>query len=159
MVNNTCGSKIVGDQIATDGEDHEEFGEDDLYVGPLSGRPQPSFSVGRDVQKGFFVAIRSVDGETQPVRIARALSDPDCNLEEPNRILIQYFHPTSRSVDVQEFYTGWNSDRGLRWKIEEKEPPMWEETNALMTTWSIRIKKDTCKCVIKISTTQIEVIK
>ena len=91
--------------------------------------------------------------------IARALSDPDCNLEEPNCILIQYFHPTSRSVDVQEIYIGWDSDRGLCWKIKEKEPPVWEETNALMTAWSPRIKKDTRECVIKILATQIEVIK
>ena len=91
--------------------------------------------------------------------IARALSDPDCNPEEPNRILIQYFHPTSRRVDVQELYTGWDSERGLCWKIEEKEPPVWEETNALMTTWSTRMKKETRECVIKIPVAQIEVIK
>ena len=47
----------VEDQIEEDGKDREEFGEDDLYVGPLSNRPQPSFRVGRDVQEGFFVAI------------------------------------------------------------------------------------------------------
>ena len=39
----------VRDQIAKDGEDCEEFGEDDPYVGPMRGRPQPSFRVGRDV--------------------------------------------------------------------------------------------------------------
>ena len=149
----------VGDQIADDGEDREEFGEDDLYVGPMRSRPQPSFRVGRDVREGFFVAIRPADGETQPVWIARALSDPDCNPEEPNRILIQYFHPTSRRVDVQELYMGWDSDRGLRWKIEEKEWPVWEETNALMTAWSTRMKKDTRECVIKIPAVRIEVIK
>ena len=62
-------------------------------------------------------------------------------------------------MDVQEFYTGWDSDRGLCWKIEEKEPLVWEETNALMTAWLTQIKKDTCECVIKIPTAQIEVIK
>ena len=36
---------------------------------------------------------------------------------------------------------------------------MWEETNALMTAWSTRIKKDTRECVIKIPAAQIEVIK
>ena len=36
---------------------------------------------------------------------------------------------------------------------------MWEETNALMTAWSMRMKKDTHECVIKIPATQIEVIK
>ena len=47
----------VGDQIVEDGEDREEFGEDDPYVGPMRSRPQPSFRVGRDVREGFFVAI------------------------------------------------------------------------------------------------------
>ena len=48
----------VGDHIAEDGEDCEEFGEDDPYVGPLKGQLQLSFRVGRDVQEAFFVAIR-----------------------------------------------------------------------------------------------------
>nr|PNR45284.1 hypothetical protein PHYPA_015055 [Physcomitrium patens] len=147
------------DQFSDDGEDHEEFGEDDPYVGPLRGRPQPSFRVGRDVREGYFVAIRPAEGEIQPVWIARALSNPDCNPEKPNCILIQYFHPTLRSVDVQQFYTGWDSERGLHWKIEENEPPVWEETNALMTAWSPRIRKDTSECVIKIPAPQIEIIK
>nr|PNR31019.1 hypothetical protein PHYPA_027335 [Physcomitrium patens] len=147
------------DQLSDDGEDHEEFGEDDPYVGPLRGRPQPSFRVGRDVREGYFVAIRPAEGEIQPVWIARALSNPDCNPEKPNCILIQYFHPSLRSVDVQQFYTSWDSERGLHWKIEENEPPVWEETNALMTAWSPRIRKDTSECVIKIPAPQIEIIK
>ena len=91
--------------------------------------------------------------------IARALSNPDCNMEKPNCILIQYFRPTSRSVDVQEFYTSWDSQRGLRWKIEENEPPVWEETNALMTAWWPRVKKGIQECMIKILGAQIEIIK
>ena len=39
----------VGNHIAEDGEDREEFGEDDSYVSPMRGRPQPSFRVGRNV--------------------------------------------------------------------------------------------------------------
>ena len=39
----------VEDQIKEDGEDCEEFGEDDAYVGPMRGRSQQSFRVGRDV--------------------------------------------------------------------------------------------------------------
>ena len=95
----------IADQIEEDGEDREEFGEDDPYVGPLSGRPQPSFRVGENVQKKFFVAIRPANGETQPLWIARAFSDLGCNPEEPNHILIQYFQPMSKSVDTQEFNT------------------------------------------------------
>ena len=66
----TCVEANVGDQIAEDGKDREEFGMDDPYMGPMRGRPQPSFRVGRDVREGFFVAIRPADGETQPVWIA-----------------------------------------------------------------------------------------
>ena len=62
-------------------------------------------------------------------------------------------------MDVQQFYIGWDSDRGLRWKIKEKESSVWEETNALMIAWSTQIKKDIRECVIKIPTAQIEVIK
>uniref|UniRef100_A9U6H3 Predicted protein n=1 Tax=Physcomitrium patens TaxID=3218 RepID=A9U6H3_PHYPA len=96
----------LADQLSDDGEDHEEFGEDDPYVGPLRGRPQPSFRVGRDVREGYFLAIRPTEAEIQPVWIARALSNPDCNPEKAKCILIQYFHPTLRSVDVQQFYIG-----------------------------------------------------
>ena len=60
---------------------------------------------------------------------------------------------------VQEFYTDWDSERGLCWKIEENEPPMWEETNALMIAWWPRMKKGTRECVIKIPGAQIEIIK
>uniref|UniRef100_A9U683 Predicted protein n=1 Tax=Physcomitrium patens TaxID=3218 RepID=A9U683_PHYPA len=121
----TCVRENLADQLSDDGEDHEEFGEDDPYVGPLRGRPQPSFRIGRDVREGYFVAIRPAEGEIQLVWIARALSNPDCNPEKPNCILIQYFHLTLRSVDVQQFYTSWDSERGLHWKIEENEPPVW----------------------------------
>ena len=31
------------DELNKDDEEREEFGEDDPYVGPLSGRPNPSF--------------------------------------------------------------------------------------------------------------------
>ena len=45
------------DQLDDDGEDREEFWEDEAYVGPLSGRPNPSFRVAQDLFKGYFVAV------------------------------------------------------------------------------------------------------
>ena len=44
------------DQLDEDGEDLEEFGEDDAYVGPLRNRLQSSFRMARDVFEGYFVA-------------------------------------------------------------------------------------------------------
>ena len=149
---------IVEDQYAEDGDIREEFAEDDIYVGQMRGRPLPSFRVGRDLYEGYFVAIRPADGDTRPVWIARALSDPNCNPERPNCVLIQYFRPTSRDQNVQDYYTGWDTSRGLRWKVDDTEPPLWEETNALMTAWKSRIKRGTVECMIKIPSAQIEVI-
>jgi hypothetical protein len=146
------------DQLGDDGEDREEFAEDEAYVGPQSGRPEPSFRVGRDLYNGYFVAVRPADGDSRPIWIARALLDPNNNLKKPNCILIQYFRPTSRSREVQDNYIGWNNDRDLRWKVDETEPPVWEHTNALMTVRSSTIRKDTIHYLIKILTVQIEVI-
>jgi len=146
------------DELGEDGEDLEEFGEDEAYVGPLSGRPEPSFRVGRDLYNGYFVAVRPADGATQPVWIARALSDPNCNPEQPNCVLIQYFRPTSRDQDVRDFYTGWDSERGLRWKVDIGDPPVWEHTNTLMTAWKSQIRKDTRQCLLKIPAAQINII-
>ena len=121
------------DQLDEDGEDLEEFGEDDAYVGPLRNRPRPSFRVAQDVFEGYFVAIRPADGDSHPVWIGRALSNPNSSPKNPNCILIQYFCPTSRNQDVQDFYTGWDNERGLRWRVDEIEPPIRQHTDALMT--------------------------
>ena len=90
--------------------------------------------------------------------IGRALSNPNSSPKNPNCVLIQYFRPTSRNQDVIDFYTRWDSKRGLRWKVDEIEPPVWQHTDAFMTTWKSRIKKDTQECMMKIPAIQIEVI-
>jgi len=145
--------------LGDDGEDREEFKEDEAYVGPLRGRPQPSFRIGHNLFEGYFVVVRPADGNSQPVWIARALSNPNCNSKKPNCVLIQYFCPTSRSQDVQDFYTGWDTKRGLRWKVNVADPPIWEATNAVMTAWKSQIKKGTRQCLLKIPAVQIEIIK
>ena len=146
------------DQLDENGEDLEEFGEDDAYMEPLRNHPRSSFRVARDVFEGYFVAIRPVDGDFYPVWIGKALSNPNSSPENPNCILIQYFCPTLRNQDVQDFYIGWDNERGLRWRVDETEPPIWQHTDALMTAWKSRIQKDTVECMIKIPTSQIEVI-
>ena len=111
------------DQLDVDDEDLEEFGEDDVYMGPLQNCPRPSFRVARDVLEGYFVAIRLADGNSHPVWFGRALSNPNSSSENPNCILIQYFRPTSKNQDVQDFYTGWDNERGLRWRVDELNLP------------------------------------
>ena len=147
------------DQFNDDGEIHEEFVEDDPFVGQLCNRPLPSFRVGRDLFEGYFIAIRPADGDTRPVWIARALSNPFSNPDHPNCVLIQYFRPTSRDRNVQDYYNGWDSAKGLCWRVDETQDPVWEDTNSLnMTAWKSKIKKGTLECVLKILSAQIHVI-
>jgi hypothetical protein len=146
------------DNVDEDGEVREEFGDDDAFVGQLRNRPLPTFRVARDVYDGYFVAVRPADGDSKPIWIARALSNPFSNTNHPNCILIQYFRPTSRERNVQEYYSGWDSAKGLRWKVDDTQNPTWEDTNSLMTAWKSRVKKDTVECVLKIPSAQIDVI-
>jgi hypothetical protein len=37
-----------------------------VFVGRRCDRPAPSFHVGRDVYAGYFIAVRSADGDLRP---------------------------------------------------------------------------------------------
>ena len=124
-----------------DGGTREEFADDEAFVGQLRNRPFQSFRVGRDLFKGYFAAIRPADGDTRPIWIARALSNPNCNPEKSNCVLIQYFRPTSTNQNVQEYYMGWGTSRGLRWMVDETQSPVWEQTNSLMTISKLGSKR------------------
>jgi hypothetical protein len=88
----------------------------------------------------------------------RAKSDPNCNLEWPNSVLIQYFQPTSRSQLVHNTYHGWDFETGLCWKIEELNGPQWEHTDSIITAWKSRARRDSAECMIKIPVEQIAII-
>jgi hypothetical protein len=111
------------------------------------------------VYEGYFVAVWPADGDSRPVWIAWAKSDPNCNPEWPNCVLIQYFQPTSRSQLVHDTYHGWDSEIGLRWKIEELNGPQWEHMDSIITAWKSRVRRDSAECMIKIPMEQIAIIR
>ena len=122
-------------------------------------RPLESFRVNRDLYEGYFVVIHpSEEHRQRPLWIARALSNPNSNLEHPSCVLIQYFRPTSRTRSIQEFYTGWDSETDLHWKVDSTLEETWESTNSILTTWKSATEKDTTHCVLKIPPRQIEII-
>ena len=148
------------DEFTETSDIREEFDEDDHFVGQARDRPAESFRVNRDLYEGYFVAISPSDEDKQhPVWIARALSDPNSNPEHPGCVLIQYFRPTSRVRDVQEFYTGWDSTTGLRWKVDSTTDAVWESTNFVLTAWKSTTRKETTHCVLRIPPRQIEIIR
>ena len=69
----------VEDEFTEQGDIHEEYGEDDHFVGHRCDRPPPSFQIGHDLYAGYFVALRPCDGDDCPFWIAQAMSDPNSN--------------------------------------------------------------------------------
>jgi hypothetical protein len=147
------------DEFIEDGNVHKEYDEDDHFVGQRQDHPAPSFQVLRDVYEGYFVDVRPIDRDSRLVWIAQAKSDPNCNPEWPNCILIQYFQPTSRSQLVQETCHGWDSEIGLRWKIDELYNPQWEYTESIITTWKSRVQRVSAEYTIKIPVGHIAIIR
>jgi hypothetical protein len=63
----------------------------------------------------------------------------------------------SRSQQVQEFCTVWDSKVGLRWKIEESKVPLWKHKDSNMTTWKLRVRSHSMECMTKILVDQIKI--
>ena len=102
------------DEFTKEFDVHKEYGEDDHFIGYRCDHPSLSFRVGRDLYVGYFVALRPCNGDDHPFWIARAMSDPNSNLEKPNTLQIQFFRPVSWNRDVLKFYKDWNIDVNQR---------------------------------------------
>jgi hypothetical protein len=79
------------DQFVEDGSVHEEYDEDDHFVGQRQDCPVPIFWVLCNLYEGYFVVVQPVNDNSLPLWIARAKSYPNCNLKKPNFVMIQYF--------------------------------------------------------------------
>ena len=79
------------DQFHEDGTLREEFSRDVPHVGCRGDRLAESFRVARDVYAGYFLAIRPAgEGTNHPFWIARALTDPNSDINHSNCIRMQY---------------------------------------------------------------------
>ena len=75
------------DQFQEAGTLREEFATNVPHVGRRGDRPAHSFRVARDVYVGYFLAIRPVDeGTNHPFWNAKALTDPNSDVNHPNCI-------------------------------------------------------------------------
>ena len=125
-------ASVHEDEFIEDGNVCKEYNEDDHFVGQRQDRLAPSFRVLRDVCEDYFVAVWLSDGDSHPVWIVQAKSDPNC-------LLIQYFQPMLRSQLAQDTYYSWDSETGLHWKIEELNGPQWEHTDSIITAWKSKV--------------------
>jgi hypothetical protein len=66
----------VEDEFMDDSTIREEYVEDAPFVGRRRDCLIPSFHVGRDVYAGYFIAVRSADGDLRPFWIARVVINP-----------------------------------------------------------------------------------
>lgn len=151
--------RIAEDHFTEGGVLREEFDEDDAFVGQVRDRPAPSFRVARDVYAGYFLALRPCDGDERPVWIARAITDPNSDPKRPHSLRIQYYCPTSRDLQVQRSYAGWDAPAGLRWRIDDDLEEVWESTGFLLTAWKSRSQREPLHSSMKIPLEQVAIIK
>jgi hypothetical protein len=95
-----------------DGTMCEEYAKDAPFVGRRHDRPPPSFRVGRDVYAGYFLAMRSTDGDLRPFEVARAVNNPNPDPGHRDQIQIQYWRPDSFQYVDADTYAGWDSKEG-----------------------------------------------
>ena len=155
----------VEDEFQEDGTLREEFAEDDHFVGHKRDRPGPSFRVARDLFAAYFLALRPCDEDDRPFWLARALTDPNSNPDLPNTLQVEFYRPISRDENVLKFYTGWDVDGRLRWTVEKDVPESWQSTDAVITAWKSKVKKNVNERgvgkdpTLKIPLKQLDIIK
>ena len=63
----------IEDEYMDDGIVHEEYAKDALFVGRRHDCPLPSFRVDYDIYAGYFLAVRSTNGNLHPFWVARVV--------------------------------------------------------------------------------------
>ena len=153
------------DEFTLEGNVREEYGEDDHFVRHRRDRLAPLFRVGRDLYKGYFVALRPCSIDDRPFWIGRAMSDSNSNRDLPNTVDIQFFRPMSRNKDVLKYYTGWDTNKKLRWTVEKGVDISSQDSTAVFTAWKSRIRKadedssQGIEAIITLPDKQIKIIK
>lgn len=112
--------------------------------------------MGRDIYAGYFLVIRPTDNDPKPFWIARAVSDYNCDFDNPGCVKIQYFKPTQKSRAVQDTYCGWNSTPRLKWKIDVGHSPEWLDAGAVISSWKSNARVDNNDPIISIPVRQID---
>jgi hypothetical protein len=80
----------VEDEFMDDDTVREEYTEDAPFLGHRRDLLVPSFRVGRVVFAGYFIAVRSADGDLHPFRVARAVTNLSPDPGHRNQIQIEY---------------------------------------------------------------------
>jgi hypothetical protein len=141
-----------------DGTVREEYAEDAPSVGRRRDRPLPSFRVGRDVYAGYFLVVRSTDGNLRPFWVACAVSNPNPDPGHRDQIQIQYWkHNSFQHVDI-DTYAWWDSKEGNVWCEDNGFLPSWSHTDCVMTAWKSRVRSGTVDPKMRIPTKQISII-
>jgi hypothetical protein len=148
----------VEDEFMDDGIVREEYAEDAPFVGRRHDCLAPSFRVGRDVYVGYFITVRSADGDLRPFWVARAVTNPSLDPGHRNQIQIQYWMPTSFQHIHADTYVGWDSKEGNVWCEDKGFLPSWFQTDCIMTTWKSRVCCGTTDPKMRILTKQISII-
>ena len=148
----------VKDEFINDGTVCEEYTEDAPFVGHICDCPAPSFRVGQDVYVGYFIAMRSTNGNLHPFWVAQVVTNLSPNLGYHNEIQIQYWMPNSFQHVHADTYVGWNSKEGNVWYEDKGFLPSWSNIDCIMTIWKSKVRCGKADPKMRILAKQISII-
>ena len=137
----------------------EEYTEDAPFVGRSHDRPPPSFHIGHDIFVGYFLIVRSTNGNLCPFQVAWAVTNLNLNPGHRNQNQIQYRMPNTFECIDADTYSRWDSKEGNVWYEGKGFLPCWSYTNCVMTAWTSRVCSKTLDLKMRISAKQISIFK
>ena len=146
------------DEFIDDSSVREEYTQDAPFVGRRCDHLVPSFCVGRDVYGGYFIAVRSMNGNLYPFWVAQVVTNLSPDRGHRNQIQIQYWMPNSFQHVYADTYIGWDSKEGNVWCKDKVFLSSWSNTNCIMTIWKSRIHCGKVDPKMKIPAKQISII-
>lgn len=115
-------------RVLGNGEVHEEFNEDEHYVGPASNRSPPSFHVAMDYHEGYML-ILSLGDETY----GKSYFSTNYEIYSPHfqQIHMEYYQSTTRNEDVIHHSTNCNKNHKFCWRVDFEHGLTWIDMDSI----------------------------
>jgi len=101
-----------------DGSTHDEYKEEEPYIGILEGKLPRAYNVATDVHEGFYLFVRPSLDCSESVWLGRAIENPQ--VDHYCEVLIHWYTPCGRSKNVQQLYAGYTITKHGKRKLHSK---------------------------------------
>lgn len=121
--------------LITGGDVTPEDEEPEAYCGPKNERPKEPLNPWRDIDKGWWVILRSPEPDIYPIWLGRAITSVcrEVGHENFGKFLLQYWEPKNAIVDPKKKYEDcWSKI----WVPENREPELVSSGAVLFASFS-----------------------